>query len=579
MGAVHRLAGYLPIPGWLRQYNRQQLGRDLLAAVIVTIMLIPQSLAYALLAGLPAEVGLYASIAPLVAYALFGSSRSLSVGPVAITSLMTAVALSQVAVQGTGEYLLAASVLALLCGLFLALMGFLRLGFFANFLSHPVISGFITASGLLIALSQLKHILGIDAGGENLLQLGTSLLRNLPGMNTHTLAIGILVVLFLFWSRGGATILLTRLSLSPHSAALLAKAAPVVGVLVTVLLSLVLGLEERGVALVGAIPRGLPELQIPGLSWELVRALMLPAVMISVIGYVESVSVGKTLAAKRRQKIDVNRELVGLGAANVASGFSGAFPVTGGFSRSVVNFDAGAETQMASVFTAIGIALASMFLTPYLYYLPKATLAATIIVAVLSLVDFSILKKTWNFSRRDFAAALVTIVVTLFAGVEAGVACGVAASITLFLYRTSRPHIAEVGLVEGTEHFRNVKRHKVLTVPQILTIRVDESLLFSNAGYLEDRIYADLAGNAQVRHVILMCSAVNEVDWSALEVLESVNERLQELGIRLHLSEVKGPVMDALQRTGFLGLLSGKVFLSQYQAFSETRASLPAASS
>nr|WP_246394672.1 sulfate permease [Microbulbifer rhizosphaerae] len=573
------MAGYLPIPGWLRQYNRQQLGRDLLAAVIVTIMLIPQSLAYALLAGLPAEVGLYASIAPLVAYALFGSSRSLSVGPVAITSLMTAVALSQVAVQGTGEYLLAASVLALLCGLFLALMGFLRLGFFANFLSHPVISGFITASGLLIALSQLKHILGIDAGGENLLQLGTSLLRNLPGMNTHTLAIGILVVLFLFWSRGGATILLTRLSLSPHSAALLAKAAPVVGVLVTVLLSLVLGLEERGVALVGAIPRGLPELQIPGLSWELVRALMLPAVMISVIGYVESVSVGKTLAAKRRQKIDVNRELVGLGAANVASGFSGAFPVTGGFSRSVVNFDAGAETQMASVFTAIGIALASMFLTPYLYYLPKATLAATIIVAVLSLVDFSILKKTWNFSRRDFAAALVTIVVTLFAGVEAGVACGVAASITLFLYRTSRPHIAEVGLVEGTEHFRNVKRHKVLTVPQILTIRVDESLLFSNAGYLEDRIYADLAGNAQVRHVILMCSAVNEVDWSALEVLESVNERLQELGIRLHLSEVKGPVMDALQRTGFLGLLSGKVFLSQYQAFSETRASLPAASS
>ncbi|WP_374693719.1 SulP family inorganic anion transporter [Microbulbifer sp. TB1203] len=571
MGAVYRLAGYLAIPGWLRQYNRQQLGRDLLAAVIVTIMLIPQSLAYALLAGLPAEVGLYASIAPLIAYALFGSSRSLSVGPVAITSLMTAVALSQVAVQGTGEYLLAASMLALLCGLFLALMGFLRLGFLANFLSHPVISGFITASGLLIALSQLKHILGIDAGGENLLQLGTSLLKNLPGMNTHTLAIGTLVVLFLFWSRGGATILLTRLSLSTHSAALLAKAAPVVGVLVTVMLSLVLGLEERGVALVGAIPRGLPELQIPGLSWELVRALMLPAVMISVIGYVESVSVGKTLAAKRRQKIDVNRELVGLGAANVASGFSGAFPVTGGFSRSVVNFDAGAETQMASVFTAIGIALASMFLTPFLYYLPKATLAATIIVAVLSLVDFSILKKTWNFSRRDFAAALVTIVVTLLAGVEAGVACGVAASIMLFLYRTSRPHIAEVGLVEGTEHFRNVRRHNVLTVPQILTIRVDESLLFSNASYLEDRIYADLAGNTQVWHVILMCSAVNEVDWSALEVLESVNERLQELGVRLHLSEVKGPVMDGLQRSGFLRRLSGEVFLTQFQAFSKAR--------
>lgn len=237
----------------------------------------------------------------------------------------------------------------------------------------------------------------------------------------------------------------------------------------------------------------------------------------------------------------------------------------------MVNFDAGAATQMAGIITAAGIALASIFVTPYLYYLPKATLAAIIMVAVLSLVDFSILKKTWCFSRSDFFAVFITIVSTLVFGVEAGVSCGVLASVALYLLRTSKPHIAEVGLVEGTEHFRNVKRHKVLTDPRLLTIRVDESLMFSNAGFLEDRIYADLAGNKKVRHVILMCSAINEIDWSALEVLEAINSRLAEQGIELHLSEVKGPVMDSLARTGFLGHLSGQVFLSQYQAFEQLR--------
>ncbi|WP_342776600.1 SulP family inorganic anion transporter [Microbulbifer harenosus] len=562
---------YLPIFAWLPGYSGAALRRDLLASAVVTVMLIPQSLAYALLAGLPAEVGLYASITPLIAYAVFGSSRTLSVGPVAVASLMSAAALGQVAAQGTADYLAAAAVLALLSGGFLALLGVLRLGFLANFLSHPVISGFITASGILIAFSQLKHLLGISASGESLPALIQGMVQNLADWNPITLLLGIAVVLFLVWARSGAVTLLQRVSLSKETASLLVKAAPVVGVLATIVLASGLDLEGKGVQLVGAIPSGLPQLQWPHFSWALVEQLALPAVMISVIGYVESVSVGKTLGARRRQKIDMNQELIGLGSANLASGISGGFPVTGGFSRSVVNFDAGAETQLASVFTAIGIALAAMFLTPFLYFLPKATLAATIIVAVLSLVDFSILKKTWRYSPSDFFAVLVTIVVTLLFGVEIGVSCGVLASIVLFLYRTSKPHIAEVGLVEGTEHFRNVERHQVMTMPQILSIRVDESLMFANAAFLEERIYRDVAATPELRHVILMCSAINEIDWSALETLESINEQLQEAGICLHLSEVKGPVMDALQRCGFLEEISGKIFFTQYQAFTELR--------
>ncbi|WP_261319068.1 SulP family inorganic anion transporter [Microbulbifer agarilyticus] len=562
---------WLPAAQWLPGYSLVQLHRDLLAAVIVTVMLIPQSLAYALLAGLPAEVGLYASIAPLVAYALFGSSRTLSVGPVAVASLMSATALGQVAAQSSAEYLAAAILLATLSGLFLLLLGVLRLGFLANFLSHPVIAGFITASGVLIAFSQLKHLMGISAQGDNLPALLHSMSASVGEINLTTLALGAGVLLFLFWSRRGAVSLLQSLGASKNAAELLVKAAPVVGVIATILMVAGLDLEARGVALVGNIPGGLPSFSWPAFSLDLVEQLWLPAVMISIIGYVESVSVAKTLAARCRQQIDMNQELVGLGAANVASGISGGFPVTGGFSRSVVNFDAGAETQMASVFTAIGIALAAVFLTPFLYYLPKATLAATIIVAVLSLVDFSILRKTWRFSPSDFVAVLVTIVVTLLFGVEAGVSCGVAASIVLFLYRTSKPHIAEVGLVEGTEHFRNIKRHNVVTVPQVLTIRVDESLMFSNAAFLEERVYADVAANPDIRHVVLMCSAVNEIDWSALETLESVNAQLAEAGICLHLSEVKGPVMDNLEQSGFVEEISGQIFFTQYQAFTYLR--------
>ncbi|MEH6517884.1 MAG: sulfate permease [Halioglobus sp.] len=560
------LTRLLPALDWAKGYQRETLASDLLAAVIVTIMLIPQSLAYALLAGLPAEMGLYASILPLVAYAFFGTSRTLSVGPVAVASLMTATAVGNVAASGTADYASAAIALALLSGLMLLLLGFLRFGFMANFLSHPVVSGFITASGIIIALSQLRHILGINAHGDTLPELTASLFADMGAFNTTTLVVGAAATAFLFWSRVLLAPLLHRLGFTASAASILAKTGPVLVILATIVASFVGDFEARGVALVGAVPQGLPAFSVPNFGFELWSELAVSALLISMIGFVESVSVGKTLAAKRRQRIDPNQELVGLGVANVASAISGGFPVTGGFSRSIVNFDAGAQTQAASIFTAVGIALAALLLTPVLFYLPKATLAATIIVAVTSLVDFKILRTAWAYSRSDFFAVTVTIVATLLFGVELGVLAGIFSSLALHLHKSVQPHIAVIGAVPGTEHYRNIYRHKVITHPNIVSLRIDESLYFANASYLESCIYSLIASETELEHVILQCTAVNEIDLSALEALEAINYRLNELNLSLNLSEVKGPVMDALKRTDFLAHLSGEVFLSHHQA-------------
>jgi len=564
--ASSKLAKVFPCAEWMVSYDARTFTDDLVAAVIVTIMLVPQSLAYALLAGVPAEVGLYASILPLVLYTVFGSSRTLAVGPVAVASLMTASSIGSLGLETQAEYLEAAKLLAMLSGLFLLLLGIFHFGFLANFLSHPVVSGFITASGIIIALSQVRHILGIKAGGDNLPDLLGSLAQNIGNLNASTLAVGLFALGFLFASRLWLKSLLGTLGTPDFLAGIITKAAPVMAVIVTIIWAALAGLEGRGVDLVGEIPGGLPGLVMPSFNMTLVQELTVPAILISIIGYVESISVGKTLAAKRRQKIDQNQELIGLGTANIASALSGAFPVTGGFSRSVVNFDAGARTPAASFMTAFGITIATLTLTEYLALLPKATLAATIIVAVLGLVDFSILRSTWGYSRSDFIAVAATISVTLLAGVEIGVSVGVLASLVLHLYKTSKPHIAEVGEIKGTKHFRNVKRHKVETTPSVLSLRVDESLYFANASYLEDEIFRNLSERSEIRHIILMCTAVNEIDISALEVLESINEILKEQKIGFHLSEVKGPVMDHLEHTHFLKGLNGQVFMSQYQA-------------
>lgn len=561
-----QLRSLFPIFEWSKSYDKDIAINDGIAAFIVTIMLIPQSLAYALLAGLPAEMGIYASIIPIILYSIFGTSHTLAVGPVAIVSLMTAATIGNIAEQGSLDYITAALTLAFLSGLILILLGLFRLGFIANFLSHPVISGFITASGIIIAVSQVKHILGVDANGHTLYEILNSIITHISKTNFVTLAIGLFSLLFLFWVRKGLKPLLLKTGIKNRPAEIISKAGPIAAVAITTIIAWGFNLEIYNVSLVGDVPQGLPPLTTPSFSIELWSSLLGSALLISIIGFIESVSVAQTLAAKKHQRINPDQELIGLGAANMGAAFSGGYPVTGGFARSVVNFNAGAETPAAGAFTAIGLAMASLLLTPLIYFLPKATLAATIIVAVLTLVDFSILKRTWAYSKADFIAVSSTILITLLFGVEIGVSTGVILSILIHLYKTSKPHIAIVGQVPGTEHFRNIDRHKVITQNNILTLRIDESLYFANARFLEDQLYDIVTAHPNLEHVILMCPGVNNIDMSALESLEVINKRLNDVKAKFHLSEIKGPVMDKLHSTEFLKHLTGRIYLSQHQA-------------
>ncbi|WP_417579275.1 SulP family inorganic anion transporter [Nitrincola sp.] len=562
-----KIRKYLPILEWLPDYRLSIFHQDILAAVIVTVMLIPQSLAYAMLAGLPPEVGLYASIAPLLLYAVFGTSRTLSVGPVAVIALMTAVAAGKISTSGSADYLTVVLLLTFMSGAILTLMGLLRLGFLANFLSHPVISGFITASAIIIAFSQLKHLLGIAANGHNLPELILSLVHNLSDMHLITLILGGGSLAFLFITRRWLSLWLEQVGVSHSLASSLVRLAPILAVIVTTWISSFFVLSEQGLAVVGDIPAGLPPLTLPSSDFTLWQQLWIGALLISIVGFVESVSVGQTLAAKRRERIDPNQELVGLGVANLGSAFSAGMPVTGGFSRSVVNFDAGARTPAAGAYTALGILIVILWFTPLLAALPITTLAATIIVAVVSLIDWHAIKHTWRYSKSDFSAMLVTIMVTLLQGVEVGILAGVALSLALHLYRTSRPHSAVVGRIVGTEHFRNIDRHQVETCSRLVLLRVDESLYFPNARYLEDRVLEMISENLHVQHLVLSCQAVNLIDASALDSLESINSRLKDAGVLLHLAEVKGPVMDRLQLVNFPSHLSGQIFMSTFDAW------------
>lgn len=557
---------WLPCLEWAGRYDRATAAQDALAAVIVTLMLIPQSLAYAMVAGLPPVMGLYASILPLVAYTLFGSSRVLAVGPAAVLSLISMAVLEPLFPVGSAAFIGASTLLALLSGLLLLGMAVLRLGFLANFLSHPVLSGFVSASGILIAAGQLKHILGVRAEGQTMPELVPPLWHGLFAPHLPTLTVGLSSLLFLWLARRYLKAGLRRLGAGPGWADSLAKAGPVMALSLALVAVLAFDLEAQGVRVVGEVPGGLPSFSLPPLTPGLWGDLLPAALLLSLVGFVESVSVGHTLAAKRRQRIDPDQELVGLGMANLAAAFTGGYAVTGGFSRSVVNYDAGARTPLAGAMTAAGIAVSVLFLGPLLRHLPQAVLAATIIVAVLGLVDLRNVAHTWRYAWQDGAAQVATLVGVLVLGVERGLLLGVGLSLVLFLWRTSQPHIAVVGQLPGSEHFRNVERFPVIESPHVLSLRVDESLYFPNARYLEERMGDLLASRPQVRHVVLMCSGVNLIDASALDSLEAIAERLHAAGVQLHLSEVKGPVMDRLARSDFLQRFGGQLFVSQYQA-------------
>ncbi|MEH6566842.1 MAG: sulfate permease [Halopseudomonas sp.] len=548
---------------WLRHYRRAWLGGDLTAGLVLSIMVIPQSMAYAMLAGMPVQVGLYASLLPLLGYALFGSSMSMSVGPVAVTGLMTATLLTPLATLGSADYMQLAIWLALLSGVMLFVLGLLRLGFLANFLSHPVISGFISGAAILIILSQLPSLLG----RENLPHSLRELLNDWHLNNTLVLAMGLAALAWLLYARSLMASHLRAVGLTPAVATLLSRLAPIVVVLVAVWGTWFLDLASHGVPVVGNLPAGLPALvwNTPGLGD--LRQLLLPAALISLVTFVESVSIAQSLARRKRQSINPDRELLGLGAANLGSAITGGFAVAGGFSRSSVNIEAGANTPLAGGIAALMIGLILLTVAPLFAYLPLVMLAAVIMVAVTPLIDLRSLTRAWRYDRAEGLTLLSTLLGVLILGVEGGIILGVGLSIVAQLWRGSRPHVAVVGRVPETHHFRNTKRHLVETVPQLLALRIDENIFFANTKAVEQAIYQALADYPDTREVLLILSAVNHIDSTGLDMLSELTLGLSERDIHLHLAEVKGPLMDHLEHTDWITTQIDEIFPSTHIAF------------
>jgi SulP family sulfate permease len=556
------------LPDWLRNYPREKLGADLSAGLIVAVLVIPQSLAYALLAGLPPQVGLYVSIFPVIAYALLGSSRVQAVGPVAVTAIMTYAVLSPLAAPGSPQYLVLAAALALFSGVMLLAGGAMRLGFLAQLLSRPVISGFIAGSAILIVISQIKYLFGVSPGRGSTGQVLADVLRLLPHSHAPTLAIGVSALALLVFVRRGLPAWLAWLGVGAARAASIVRLMPLLVVLLGTLAVVVFDLDRRyGVAVVGRVVEGLPAFEFFVPAYATLQTLLVPAAVMALVGMVQGITMAQALAIRRRERIDANAELLGLGAANVVAAFYGGMPVGGGLSRSAVNVAAGAETPLAGIVSALAMIAVVVGAAHGFARLPLAVLAASIVVAAWSMIDLHALRQAWSYDRADGLAWLGTAGGVLAFGLEIGIGLGVVLSMGTLLLRASTPHIAVIGRIPGSEHFRNVERHDVETIPGVLFMRIDESLFFGNLAAVELRLNQELAPASELRHLVLVMSAVNRLDATAVEVLAEVNRDLAERGTRFHLAEVKGPVQDRLVHSELWASLSGEVFLSANDAF------------
>ena len=568
MNAPHWLTTISPLATTLGDYRRERFVADLIAGLVVAIMLVPQAMAYAMLAGLPPQVGLYASLLPLLLYAIFGTSNALAVGPVAMVSLLVVSGVGELADPGSERYLQLCWTLAMLVGALQILMAGFRLGFLVNFISHPVLVGFTSAAAIVIGFSQLKHLFGVSvAHGEYPYQMIANTLRSVTDANQATLAIGLGSCLVLVAFRSLLGTALQRLGIGQQLASTLAKAGPLAAVVITALL---VGWgrwdTQYAVAVVGDIPAGLPAWTWPDFSISTLQSLFPLALVITLVGYLESISVAKSLAARRREKVDPNRELLALGMADLGAAFTGGYPVTGGFSRSLVNYSAGVRTPMGSVFTALLVAISVLFLTPLFYFVPKAVLAAIIVVAVAGLIDWKTPLRLWRYSRADALALLITFISVLGLGIEKGILVGVASTVLLQIWRMSRPHVAEVGRMGTTEHFRNLRRHDAQATPGLLALRMDASLNFANAPFLESHILEQVASRPDIQSVLLISSGINDIDATGMETLETIARDLQSAGIGFYMSEVKGPVTDRLQLAGFdADFLKNHIFLSTHE--------------
>lgn len=549
------LRSAVPMLRWLPSYQRQDLRPDIIAGLTTAVMIIPQAMGYAMLAGLPPTVGLYAALTPIAAYAVFGTSHQLSVGPVAMDSLLVAVAVSALATAGSEQYVAIAVALGLMVGVVQMLLGLLRLGYVVNFLSRPVISGFTSAAALIIAGSQLRHLMKIDLPQTHQVYLLLfESVKRIKEIHPITAVVGF-----------GSVLLLTLLKrYTPKVPRAL------VAVVITTVTVVGLGLTARGVLVVGEVPAGLPGFQLPHLDLNLIQHLWPSALTIGLVSFMEAISVGKHFARENHYEVDPSQELVALGSANLAGGFFGGYPVAGGFSRTAVNASAGARTQMSALVTVSVVALTLMFLTPLLYNVPKAVLSAIIITAVLGLIDLREPVRLWKVKRMDMALLVFTFVMTLVVGIQWGILLGVGGSMLLFLVRTTRPHFAVLGRLPETEAYLNVKRHPQARLePGVLTVRIDAQFYFGNVSFLKDTLRVLEAERGEpLTAVVLDASGVNQLDSSAEAALREIDEDYRRRGIGLFFAHVKGPVRDVMYASGWLEQLNleGRIFLGTHDA-------------
>jgi len=546
-----------PILKWLPTYKKEWLKGDLGAGLTVGVMLIPQGMAYASIAGLPAVYGLYASIVPLLIYAIFGTSRQLAVGPVAMVSLLTATALGSIAGLSISEYINYALILALIVGVLQFLLGLFRLGFLVNFLSHPVISGFTSAAALIIGLSQLKHLLGIDLPrSHHINEILMNAFDNISNINWIAFLIGILGI--------GIIIGIKKLGKSLPGQLF----AVIFGIAVVSIFGLDIGVNS--VKIVKDIPSTLPSFSVPSISMETIQLLFPMGLTIALVSFMESIAVAKAIQTKHRNyKVEPNQELIGLGLANVVGSFFQSYPVTGGFSRTAVNDQAGAKTTLASIISALLIILTLLFLTPLFYNLPKAILASVIMVAVFGLIDYKEAIHLWKSDKTDFILLLVTFFSTLIFGIEKGIGIGVILSLVMVVFKTTKPHVAVLVKVPGTHFYRNIERFNTLVPSErMLIFRFDAQIYFANTNFFKETLEElVLAKKDKLEIIILDGESINSIDSSGIHMLHEVISFYKSMNIEIAFTGIKGPVRDALEKSGIMKKISyDQCFMSIQEA-------------
>jgi len=542
---------YLPILSWIKDYNKSMLLGDISAGITVGIMLIPQGMAYAMLAGLPPIYGLYASTIPLLIYAILGTSRQLAVGPVAMVSLLVASGVGAIAELGSEHFISLAILLALMVGVIQFLLGIFKLGFLVNFLSHPVVAGFTSAAALIIGFSQLKHLLGIDIPRGKIHETLIEVVKNIESINLATLAIGFTAIVLI--------LLLRKMNRRIPS--------PLIVVVLGLAVVVFFDLESYGVQIIKEIPSGFPSFSFPKGSIESVKALFPIALAISFISYMESYAVAKAVQSKHKDySINPNQELIGLGASNIVGSFFSAFPITGGFSRTAVNDQAGAKSGFAAIVSATLVMVTLLFLTSYFYYLPKAVLASIIMVAVFGLIEVKEAKHLWKKDKYDFLSFISTFIATITLGIEPGILIGVAISLLVIMYKLSYPHVAELGQIDGTSVFRNVERFTNLNCDScVLILRFDAPLFFANANAFKDVIVKKLASRDNVEKIIIDGSGLHHIDSSALHMLNDLVKELFEKEILIQFVDIKGPARDIMYKNGLINLIGKENFFLNLQ--------------